>query len=107
MIHGDADPLVNVLVVKNMVPVAVKQKRERERQQCYRSVFFFLLYFQDIFLPKGAPLHILATETDVDSIMEQRAKGHIFPKSPVTHTLTHHVCAALQDTSQTWNITAI
>lgn len=82
-------------------------RKERDGQQWHRSVFFFLLYFQGIFLPEGAPLHILATETDMDSIMEQRAKGHIFPKSPVTHTLTHHVCAALQDTSQTWNITAI
>lgn len=105
MVHRDADPLINVLVMKNMMPVAVKQKGDR--QQCYRSGLFVLVYFQGIFLPKGAPLHILTTETYVDSVLEQRAKGHILPKSPVAHTLTHHVCTALQDASQTWKITAI
>lgn len=59
----------------------------------------------NISLPKRAPLHILTTEPYMDSIVEQRAKGHIFPKSPVTHALTHHVCTSLQDTSQTWKKT--
>lgn len=42
MIHGDADPLVNVLVMKNMVPVAVKQKRERDNNgtDLYSSFYF-------------------------------------------------------------------
>lgn len=82
-----------------------KKEREDNGKSLYYVMYDMFISAGNILLPKRAPLHILTTEPYMDSIVEQRAKGHIFPKSPVTHTLTHHVCTALQDTSQTWKKT--
>lgn len=57
-------------------------------------------------LPERASLHVLSTQTYMDALFEQRAKGHVLPQSPVTHSLAHHVCSSLQDTTQPCNMSA-
>lgn len=39
--------------------------------------------------PEGAPLHILPTESQVDSIFEEGPEGHVLAQSPVHLTLPH------------------
>lgn len=52
--------------------------------------------------PEGSSLHILARQSDVGSFLQQRAKGHVLPQSPVHHPLADHLPSGLQDPAQTW-----
>lgn len=54
-----------------------------------------------LFVPEGSSLHILATETHMDALLEQRAKGHVLSQSPVHRPVLDHVTTALQNTTQT------
>lgn len=54
-----------------------------------------------LFIPEGSSFHILATETHMDALLEQRAKGHVLSQSPVHCPVLDHFTTALQNTTQT------
>ena len=54
-----------------------------------------------VFLPKGASFNILATQSHMESFLEQWAKSECFTQSPVSLAIIHHLHAQFQDTFQT------
>lgn len=97
VVHRDADPLIHVLVVKDVVSMAVKQIRRKhhfsfhtplDTSPNHSNISFSLL-------PECASLHVLSAEAYVDPVFQQRTEGHVLPESPVAHSLAHHVCTAL------------
>lgn len=65
--------------------------------KCFHS--HLLMPLISVAVPEGSPLHVLSTESHVDSFFEQRAKSHVLPESPVTNSLSDHVGTAVQDSA--------
>lgn len=51
-------------------------------------------------VPEGAPLHILATQPDMDALLQEGAEGHVLRQGPVHGPALHQLPASFQDPAQ-------
>lgn len=102
MVHGNADPLVHVLVVEDVVTVAGRRQTNTGLSGLSPLI---QVHVQDsgfrICLPEGTSLYVLTRQSDVDPFFQQRSKGHVLSQSPVHRPVTNHLGSTLQDTTQT------